>query len=116
MVEFRRGFKTRANAIALGLRKQLGLSKAAPLDPRDVFQRLSIQIVAMSEFRSNCPVETEALLSYAGGFSAMLVPVGQGKRIVIHNDFHSPRRQVSNLAHELAHVLMAHPARNSLHE
>ena len=40
----------------------------------------------------------------------MLLPVGQGKRIVIHNDSHSSRRQVSNLAHELAHVLLAHPA------
>ena len=110
MVEFRRGFKTRANAIALGLRQQLGLSKTAPLGPQDTFQRLSIQIVALSEFRSACPVESEALLSSSGGFSAMLLPVGQGNRIVIHNDSHSPRRQVSNLAHELAHILLAHPA------
>lgn len=40
----------------------------------------------------------------------MLLPVGRGTHIVIHNDAHSPRRQVSNLAHELAHVLLAHPA------
>ena len=109
MVEFRRGFKARANDIALGLRKQAGLSKTAPLDPRGIFQRLSIQIVPLSEFRSACPSETEALLSHSGGFSAMLLPVGQCKRLVIHNDSHSPRRQVSNLAHELAHVLLAHP-------
>ena len=109
MAEFRRGFKTRANDIARGLRKQAGLSKIAPLDPRGIFQHLSIQIVPLSEFRSTCPFETEALLSLSGGFSAMLLPVGQGKRIVIHNDSHSPRRQVSNLAHELAHVLLVHP-------
>ena len=110
MVEFRRGFKTRANTIALGLRKQLELSKTAPLDPRDVFQRLSVQIVPLSEFRRACPLPTQGLLSHSGGFSAMLLPVGQGKRIVIHNDSHSSRRQVSNLAHELAHVLLAHPS------
>ena len=109
MVEFRRGFKARANDIALGLRKQAGLSETAALEPRDIFQRLSIQIVPLSEFRSVCPSEMEVLLSHSGGFSAMLVPVGQGKRVVIHNDSHSPRRQVSNLAHELAHVLLAHP-------
>ena len=40
----------------------------------------------------------------------MLLAVGPGKRIVIHNDSHSPRRQLSNLAHELAHILLAHPA------
>ena len=39
----------------------------------------------------------------------MLLPVGPDKRIVIHNDSHSLRRQVSDLAHELAHVLLAHP-------
>ena len=109
MVEFRRGFKARSNDIALGLRKQAGLSETAPLDPRRIFQRLSIQVVPLSEFRSVSLLETEALLSDSGGFSAMLVPVGRGKRVVIHNDFHSPRRQVSNLAHELAHVLLAHP-------
>ena len=109
MVKFPRGFKARANDIALGLRRQAGLFNTAPLDPRDIFQRLSVQIVPLSEFRSACPSETEALLSHSGGFSAMLLPVGQGKRVVIHNDSHSPRRQVSNLAHELAHVLLAHP-------
>ena len=109
MVKFPHGFKARANDIAVGLRRQAGLSKTAPLDPRGVFQRLSVQIVPLSEFRSACPSETEALLSHSGGFSAMLLPVGQGKRVVIHNDSHSPRRQVSNLAHELAHVLLAHP-------
>ena len=40
----------------------------------------------------------------------MLLPVAQGKRIVIHNESHSARRQVSNLAHELAHVLLVHAA------
>ncbi len=109
MVKFRHGFKARANDIALGLRKQAGLAETAPLDPRDVFQRLSVQIVPLSEFRSVCPSPAQVLLSHSGGFSAMLLPVGQGKRIVIHNDSHSSRRQVSNLAHELAHVLLAHP-------
>ena len=110
MVEFQRGFKTRANKIALGLRKQLGSSGTAPLDPRDVLHRLSIQIVPLSEFQRICPCETAALLSNSGGFSAMLLPVERGKRIIIHNDSHSPRRQVSDLSHEVAHVLLAHPA------
>ena len=38
-----------------------------------------------------------------------MLPVGQGQRVVIHNDSHSEGRQNSNLAHELAHILLAHP-------
>ena len=67
MAEFPRGFKARANDIALGLRRQAGLSKTAPLDPRDLFQRLSIEIVPLSDFRSACPSEADALLSHSGG-------------------------------------------------
>ena len=110
MVKFQRGFKSRANDIALGLRRQQGLSKIAPLDPREVLNRLSIQVVPLSRFRKYCPSATAGLLSNSGGFSAMLLPVGPGERIVIHNDSHSSRRQASDLAHELAHVLLAHPA------
>ena len=40
MIEFRRGFKARANEVALGLRKQAGLSKTAPLDPRGILDCL----------------------------------------------------------------------------
>ena len=67
MVKFRHGFKARANDVDLGLRKQAGLAQAAPLDPRDVFQRLSIQIVPLSEFRSVCPSPAQVLLSHSGG-------------------------------------------------
>ena len=77
MVKFARGFKARANDIALGLRIQAGLSKVAPLDPRDVFQRLSVRIVPLSEFRSACPSETEALLSHSGGSRPCCSPLGK---------------------------------------
>ena len=110
MVEFARRFKTKANRIALGLRKQAGLSATAPLDPRDVFQRLSIPVVPLTDFGDACPNGVTALRSPSGSFSAMLVTVGQSGRIVVHNDSHSRNRQRSNLAHELAHVLLVHPA------
>ena len=109
MVEFRRGFKAQANRIAVGLRKQLGKSKTDSLDPRNVFSLFSIPVVPLTDFQKNCPDSTALLLSQSGGFSAILLPVGHGKRVVIHNDSHSPGRQNSNLAHELAHILLVHP-------
>ena len=109
MVEFRRGFKAQANRVALGVRSQMGLAAIDPLDPRDLFSAFSIRIVALSHFRASCPDDAEALLSASGGFSAILLSVGRGSRIVIHDDSHSPARQNSDLAHELGHVLLVHP-------
>ena len=34
----------------------------------------------------------------------------------MHNDFHSPARQASNLCHELAHGLLLHPSTPALDE
>jgi Zn-dependent peptidase ImmA (M78 family) len=42
-------------------------------------------------------------------WSPGLLPVSPTKRILLHNDAHSIRRQSSNIAHELAHVLLEHP-------
>ena len=109
MAKFVHGFKAQANRIALGLRSQFGLSETDPLGPRDVFPLFSIPVLALSHFRAACPDEASQLLSGSSGFSAMLLSVGNGQRLVIHNDSHSPVRQSSNLAHELGHVLLVHP-------
>ncbi len=109
MVQFRRGFKARANDIALGLRKQAGLSKTAPLDPRDVLDRLFVQVVPLSNYLDSCARSAATFLSSSVDFSAMLLRVGQNRRIILHDDSHSKRRQNSDLAHELAHILLVHP-------
>ena len=108
MSGFQRGFKAQANRLALGLRKQRSLSATDPLDPRDVFHSFSIPVMSLSDFQVSCPEDTSVLLSGPAGFSAVLFPVGNGQRLVIHNDSHSPARQNSNLAHELSHVLLGH--------
>src|SRR2546425_294346 len=41
-------------------------------------------------------------------FSALTVFHGT-RRLIVHNDAHSPARQRSDLAHELAHALLIHP-------
>jgi hypothetical protein len=104
----RRGFKSKANAIALEVRGELGLKPYAPLNPFTLAEHLAIPVwplalleeitAAIEHFKHN---EPEA-------FSAITVFDGW-KRTIVHNDTHSPVRQNSNIAHELAHCLLEHP-------
>lgn len=106
-----RGFKTEAHALAEEVRRELGLNPLDPLDPRALAAHLAIQILALSDFRDDAPyaayhflwVETDC-------FSAVTVFDGT-RRAIVHNDSHSPGRQGSDLAHELAHALLLHVPR-----
>ena len=93
----------------LGIRRQMGLAETDPLDPRVVLARLSIPILALSDFEAPCLNDVYRLFSAPDEFSAGAFRIGNGRRFVIHNDAHSPARQSSNLAHELGHILLAHP-------
>ena len=103
------GFKAKANRIAVGLRHQMGLQCDAPIDLYDLAEkRLGLPVVPITEFKDVCPDHVTRLFEAdKGAFSASLLPVGDG-RIILLNDGHSLRRQNSSLAHEISHALLAH--------
>ena len=105
------GFKAKANRIALGLRHQMGLRSIAPIDLYDLAEnRLGIPVVPITAFTHDCPEYVARLvMADKGAFSASLLQVGN-RRIILLNDGHSRRRQNSDLAHEIAHALLAHPS------
>ena len=104
------GFKAKANRIAIGIRHQLRLAEYAPIDVRELAARLDLQIIPLSAFKEWCPEQVSQLNKRDGGqFSAALVYLGKGQRIIIVNDNHSLARQNSDIAHEIGHVLLAHP-------
>ena len=55
-----------------------------------------------------CPDQVAQLRREADEFSALLLPVENGARVVLLNYVHSPVRQDSSLAHEASHALLAH--------
>ena len=64
----------------------------------------------LSVFKEWCPEQvTQLTKRNGGGFSASLISFGDGRRMVIVNDEHSPARQNSDIAHEIGHTLLAHP-------
>lgn len=105
----RRGFKEEAKRLALEVRGELGLGPLDRLDPRALAALYGIPVYTISGLAGRCDPATVAWLDGPGRptFSAALVPCGTA-RIVVENDRHAETRRVSNLSHEMAHILCEH--------
>lgn len=106
--KYRYGFKAEANRIASELREELAVSIDDPLCPWKLANHLFVPIIKLSEL-PNCA--EKIYLTIGKGrqeFSATVCYEGT-KSFIINNDAHPTKRQASDIAHELAHVLMGHP-------
>jgi Zn-dependent peptidase ImmA (M78 family) len=107
----RRGFKKEANDYSRDFRKELDLQPHSPLCPHKLASLLDIPIVSLSEvnrefqlgehFHHVTEVDQKC-------FSALTV-FDRLRRLIVHNDSHHPKRQASNIAHELSHAILQHP-------
>ena len=103
-----RGFKADADRIAIGLRHQMGLPDEAPIDLNALAAKLGFPIVPISTFADVSPEQVAQLVEGdTGAFSASLIQLNPGS-IILVNDGHKFRRRNSNIAHEIAHALLAH--------
>jgi len=100
-----RGFKARANRVAVDVRSDLGLRAYDPLDPLAVCSHFGIEVVPLTKYGKEA---THFTRIERGAFSAVTVPCGI-RRAIVHNDTHAPDRQRSNIMHELAHAFLGHP-------
>lgn len=96
----KRGFKARAEKIATECRENLKIHPCAPLCAFKLAKYLNVEIYNTTEFLKEVH-EIE-------GFSALTMITKIGNRIIIHNSFHNPFRQQSNIMHEIAHILCEH--------
>jgi Zn-dependent peptidase ImmA (M78 family) len=100
-----RGFKAKANRVAVDIRTDLGLRAHDPLDPLTVCNHFEIVVIPLTKYGQEV---THFKRIERGAFSAVTVPCGL-QRAIVHNDTHSPDRQRSNIMHELAHAFLGHP-------
>lgn len=108
----RRGFKTWCENISLQLRGDLGLTKTEPLAAQALARWMKVPLWAPADVVGLSPDVVRILVTEeAANWSAVTVSAGT-KHAVIYNPTHSPRRQSSDVMHELAHMLIDHePAR-----
>lgn len=110
----RRGFPAHAERIADEVRAECGLRPGDAFDPFAYAAELAIPVVALSELDEVVAAHF-ASEDRSGRFSAMTLVDGT-RKFIVHNDSHSHVRQRSNLAHEIAHVLLGHEATPPLTE
>lgn len=105
----RRGFKSEANAYARDLRAELGLAAHSPLCQWRLNEYLGYRVLPLSSYVDDLGNKALHFTTPRGQkeFSAVTIYTEDGP-LIIHNDWHNPKRQAANLAHEAAHGLLHH--------
>jgi Zn-dependent peptidase ImmA (M78 family) len=105
----RRGFKTAAEAIAVELRDELGLTAHERLDCEALASHLAIEVAPLTDlvdFGATLS-DLERLMEPGMRFSAITVYRGTRCKI-FYNHTHPRTRRANSLAHELSHIILEH--------
>jgi hypothetical protein len=102
------GFKAEAERMAVTIRGRVDLDDRQRLDLPQVREHLDVSMVELSAL-TGCE-DAVAHLHDEGvaDFSAALVLLPGGGRLIIVNDRHSDARLANSVAHELSHLLLDH--------
>ncbi len=106
--KFRYGFKAEANRYATELREELNVLPHDPLCPWTLAEHLAVPILKLSEL-PDCEAKTHLTVGQGRAEFSATVCYEDTRAFILNNDAHPIKRQASNIAHELAHVLLGHP-------
>ena len=107
-MSFARGFKTRCENISQSIRTGLALTPTDPLSVDGLADYLGAQIITPYDVPGMQGKALRILLEDdADDWSALTIS-GHGSTRIIHNPTHSAGRRSSDIAHELAHLLLRH--------
>lgn len=105
----RRGFKSYAEQIAGEVRVEMGLAPHGRLCSFALAEHLGVPTISFSTLLAD---STELSSKQRGALHkevhGLCVPLADGRRGIIYNDSNPPARQQSDVAHEVAHVLLQH--------
>lgn len=103
----RRGFKSEAERIADRIRRDAQLSTGVPVTPEILDTHLGVEIIAGDDLVPQTRFEELRALQ-VDAFSACTLSPSEGRLVVVYNPLSKPGRRNSDVAHELAHILLGH--------
>lgn len=106
----RRGFKAEAERLADRTRASMGLGPHDQLDIRDLAQHLKVEIVPADELVDRAKLD-ELEKIQPGAFSAATFHLPDSRTVIVFNPLSDAARTNSDIAHELAHILLDHDVR-----
>ncbi|MGK2877842.1 MAG: ImmA/IrrE family metallo-endopeptidase [Solirubrobacterales bacterium] len=102
----KRGFKANAEREAKRVRDELGLATTAGLDPHALATHLEIPVVSAETLVDiEVLAELENLQTFAFSAATFLV---RDRKIIVENPLRTQGRRNSDIAHELAHIMLGH--------
>lgn len=103
----RRGFKSEAERIARDVQTELGLNPTQSVQPENLANMLGIEVRAGDDL---IPRERFKELEdiQPNSFSACTLRPSPDRRVIVYNPLSAKSRQKSDVAHELAHILLNH--------
>jgi len=109
--KLRRGFKAEAERYAEEFRQELGILHSHPLDMFLLADHLEIPTLALSQLQGELSAPSYECLTKESKkqFFAVTLSVGN-RKFIVFNDQVAPTRQQSDMAHELSHAILGHPA------
>ena len=108
-MSFARGFKSKAETLAEELRKEAGLPNDRPADLHRLAEVVGAEIISASSLVSEAALEQLKEIQ-GDAFSACTFNIS-GRQVIVFNPLNSDARRASDVAHELAHVILRHDVR-----
>ncbi|MEU8251841.1 ImmA/IrrE family metallo-endopeptidase [Nonomuraea sp. NPDC048916] len=106
----RRGFKAEAERLADRTRAQMGIAPAEPASVRALAHHLNVEIVSADQLIDLHKLQALSA-AQEGAFSAATFHLSADHVVIVCNPLNDPARTNSDIAHELAHLLLGHQVR-----
>ncbi len=102
----KRGFKAEAERISTQIRKDMGFDDLTRVDAEQIAKHLDVEVRSASSLIDIAKLEAIDR-AQPGAFSACTFEIGD-RRIIVWNPLSPASRVQSDIAHEVAHLLLKH--------